>query len=295
MRAHGLLWWIWLLLLLGHTRVLRAESIARVVIVRPAAGDTLLNEALIRTRGELRAVGLTVEIQLAEERALSRLPESVYGTLVFRRSNGRIEIEAFAPGVDAPVLQVVDTAQPSVDAEVVSVRAVEALRAAMLQYARRARASEQALPEAVVGFTKLDRPKQDALASKEPDEPHDAEQAEPSQERAAPSTARESDAVRWSVWLGPELSLDVEPSLPNLGGRLAGFAAWRSVAAGISVEHGFGARDVEANEGSASVQRSGALAHAKLELRLSSSVSPYVAVGFGVRRYQVTGAADHGK
>jgi hypothetical protein len=296
MRLHRLLWCSLLLLLACVTRPIRAETVARVVIVRPAGGDALLNEALIRTRGELAAVGLTVEVELAEERTASAVATSTYGTLVFERVGPRLEIQAFAPGLEQPVVQILDTARPGIDAEVVSVRAVEALRAAMLQYVKRARAAEQRVPDAVVGFTKQNKLEPAPSAPAATAEPVEAPESDPapSEQRRTSHASERSRQLRWNVWIGPELSLDANPSLPSVGARLNVYGAFGWLAAGLGLDQGYSATRVEASEGNAKVARTALVAQLKAELPLSATVSPFFQLGFGARRYKIDSAAEPG-
>ena len=112
----------------------------RVVVIRPEPSGPLLDEALIRIRGELSAVGLGVEVRSPSPETLEGEPSFGpldYGLVELRTSESQIEIRAHAPGLDSPVVQLADPHHPGINAEVIAIRTVEALRAAMIQYARR--------------------------------------------------------------------------------------------------------------------------------------------------------------
>src|SRR5690606_40882988 len=105
----------------------------------PERTDPLIDEALIRISGELAAVGLRVEIRppgSVSDEELVPLDAGDYGAIVLSQQRSRIDIRAYARGLETPVSQSAQRNHPGMDAEVVAVPAVEALRAAMIQYAR---------------------------------------------------------------------------------------------------------------------------------------------------------------
>ena len=127
-----------------------AADPVRVVVIRPEPSGPLLDEALIRIRGELSAVGLGVEIRAPDPETPEGEPTFGpldYGIVELRATESQIEIRAHAPGLDSPVVQTADPHHPGINAEVIAIRTVEALRAAMIQYARRKQARREALPK----------------------------------------------------------------------------------------------------------------------------------------------------
>src|SRR5262245_26595020 len=118
------------------SRTLLAAEPARVVILKSQAADPLTDEALIRARGELSGIGLETSVLTADDETLRRIPSfgtDVYGVVAFERYEQRIQIRAYSPGSQLPIVQDIDTQKPGVNAEVVAVRAVETLRAALLE------------------------------------------------------------------------------------------------------------------------------------------------------------------
>src|SRR3970282_1753578 len=125
-------------LVLGVSTAVAAEP-ARGVILISQSADPLIDEALIRARGELAGVGLETSVLIADEETLRSIPSfgaEVYGVLAFERDERHVRIRAYSPDSESPLLQEVDTHKPNVNAEVVAIRAVETLRAALLEYTR---------------------------------------------------------------------------------------------------------------------------------------------------------------
>jgi|SRR6188768_4036524 len=99
------------------------------VVVASNASDARMTRALVLVRGELSALGLEVQVlrmdasdaaELTNERVLIDVKEGV------------IVMRVFAAGAPAPLIESVEPDGPEVTAEVIAVRAVEALRAAQL-------------------------------------------------------------------------------------------------------------------------------------------------------------------
>ncbi|HEY4104711.1 MAG TPA: hypothetical protein VGM44_12510 [Polyangiaceae bacterium] len=194
--------------LLGTPIAAHAAAEPHVIVVVPEPRSALTEQALLLIRGELIAVGLRAEIR-ADLPSSNALGDGAYGLLLLEDDGSETRISAAPPGGESIVTSVDDrTAQA--DAEVIAVRAVETLRAAVLQYAKQHR---EGLPEVVSGFARL--PKLEAAQT----QPHPPER----------TTAR----TRWfELFVGPELTW--QPRLtPNLGAR-AGFdlgPRWGFVAA----------------------------------------------------------------
>src|SRR5262249_35115347 len=110
---------------------------APVLIVTPSNTSPLIDEGVVRVRGELSALGLTTENESEGKSSTTSARPAYQGTLVFERFGDWLRIQAWNPNLAMPVTQWIDTSDPSVDAEVLAVRAVEALRAALLPYLRR--------------------------------------------------------------------------------------------------------------------------------------------------------------
>jgi hypothetical protein len=103
------------------------------VIVTTNTSDARLTRALVLIRGELSALGL--DVQLRNVDAADPAPaaaESSSERLSLDVKEGAIVVRVFAAGAQAPVVESVELDGPEVTAEVIAVRAVEALRAARL-------------------------------------------------------------------------------------------------------------------------------------------------------------------
>ena len=142
-----------LLALLGRAR---AETEARVVVISTVAPDARLARVLRLIRGELAGLGLDAELrEEAAPASVLAAPPGAYGALVIEASEGAVSVRAFAPGETKPVVESIDLDSAGVDAEVVAVRAVETLRAALLPFAQAHRAE---LSPAARGFARVPEP-----------------------------------------------------------------------------------------------------------------------------------------
>jgi hypothetical protein len=198
----------------------RASSGAapRVVVVAQPPRDARLERALLLIRGELAGVGLSAEILDAEPESAD-VAEGSYGLVSLEEQGTVTRIRAFAPGDPKPIVTSVDAAEAGVDAEVIAVRAVETLRAAVLQFAQ---THEAGLPDAVRGFAQL--PKRAQAATHH----DDGVPAQPTLRAPRPS------APTAQLYIGPELVWQPR-FLPNLGAQ-GGFAMgprWGFVAVGL--------------------------------------------------------------
>ena len=145
---------------------------SRVRIVVSEHRDPLLEEALVRIRAELEAVGFEVIFQPPVEMTSEGSAEGALGTneqeagaLELFRGGGELHVHAIARGLDAPLTQSI-RARDGLTAEVVAVRAVEVLRAAMIQSVRsRPSSGGEEWTEPLERFTHLERPREEAKTS----------------------------------------------------------------------------------------------------------------------------------
>ena len=195
-----------------------ASAAPRVVVVAQPPRDARLERALLLIRGELAGVGLSAEI-LDKEPESADVAEGSYGLVSLEEQGSVTQIRAFAPGDPKPIVTSVDTAEAGVDAEVIAVRAVETLRAAVLQFAQ---THEAGLPDAVRGFAQLRKPP--AVATR--DAEGTTTQPPPNAPRPIPPTAQ--------LYVGPELVWQPRfvPSLGAQGGFVIG-PRWGFVALGL--------------------------------------------------------------
>jgi hypothetical protein len=103
------------------------------VVVSSNTSDARLTRALVLIRGELSALGLDVQVRITDT---ADTPPPVAETSSDRLSldvrEGTVIVRVFLAGAPAPLVESVDLDGPDVTAEVIAVRAVEALRAAHL-------------------------------------------------------------------------------------------------------------------------------------------------------------------
>lgn len=252
-----------------------------------------MEEALIRIRGELQAVGLHVEVRRDPGWSpddLAPLEAGDYGVIVLSQQGTRIDIRAYAPGLETPVSQSAHTSYPGMDAEVVAVRAVEALRAAMIQFARNRPASSDPLPPAVGDFTRLEPPSPPpaplAVEAPPPPPPPSTTESEPS---APPSTT-----TTWAVWLGAVGLLDFPATLGH--GGIAGALWWQQAGLRVGV---LGQRTLTGGrlhelEGSAIVERSALQLLVGTERALTSDTFAFAAAGVGAVYSEARARANPG-
>ncbi len=202
-----------------------AETEARVVVISAIAPDARLSHVLRLIRGELAGLGLDAELR--EDPAPASVvgaPAGAYGALVIEASEAAISVRAFAPGETKPVVESIDLDSAGVDAEVVAVRAVETLRAALLPFAQAHRAE---LSPAARGFARVAEP-----AAVSP--PPATEKKRPLTPRVAAPRGTRNAMTPWvELAIGPNLLLNTSssPLFDAQGVVLLGHA-WGFVALG---------------------------------------------------------------
>lgn len=279
-----------------------------MLLVAPPDASNLVSEALVRAQGELFAVGLAsartgaLPAENGEGGAegtneAPRLPTDVYGLLVLEQREGAIIIHAWAPHATASLDARVDLNAPGVTAEVLAVKAVETLRAAMFQFARRERG---AVPEAVRGFTKLPAeespPAPPPKPAKKPPEKPAPELEVPASDSppaddyvAAPAGA----LAPLAAWLGPQLG--VQPGAgANVGAQLGLLVGPRWGFVAVAFDTTFGKLELDALEGDAQVQRRALTLQLGGRLRPARNWEAFARAGIGYAAYDVRGRGEEG-
>jgi hypothetical protein len=110
-----------------------ASDVPTTVVVTSNTSDARVTRALVLIRGELSALGLDVRLRNPD----APDPAAPAGDTSSERlsldvKDNAIVVRVFAAGAQAPLLESVELDGPEVTAEVIAVRAVEALRAARL-------------------------------------------------------------------------------------------------------------------------------------------------------------------
>jgi hypothetical protein len=264
---------VFLLLVLGVEGEARADDAPRVLVVAQPPRAAVIDRALLLIRGELAGEGLAAEI-VDEAPALAPPVEGVYGVLRLDASESTAVIRAFAPGDPKPIVANVDAGDAGMDAEVIAVRAVETLRAAVLQFAAGHRVG---LPEAVRGFAQL--PKLPATS--------------PARRAPPPIPAIPPRAPVAQLFLGP--SLVFMPHLaPNFGARggLVVGPRWGFVA--VNVDSTLYRAEVRAAAGRADISHRALSLELGARFRLARVWEITTRVGAGYASYAVSGKAEPG-
>jgi hypothetical protein len=261
-----------------------------VVLQRPPRSDPFLDETVIRTIGELNALGFDVRVIQRPLGAASgssgadRLDPAPL--LVFLREGRTLLIEALCPDCTSPIRQVIDLVNHEVSPEVVAVRAVEALRASLIEYRERT-ASE--LPDS---FTDYQRP-QDPVSKPPAEMPRPlATTPRPSQPTTPPATLQ--DVWQLGAFIGPTFATDLAPVGTSWG--WAGSIHMQRGLWGIELhaDAPFVARQFERPAGSAAVTSLRLGAALRLRLALSQAFHTGLNAGGGVSYYQVDALAAPG-
>lgn len=276
------------------------DAAPRVRIQRPPHAEALIDEAVVRMLGELTAVGLDVEIVHREgelPQAREPLPADTYGLVAFRSGSAAIHVDVWSPeGGDAYSLTV-DTHEPGMNAEVVAVRAVEALRAKWLQYGELSGAD---LPKPVLEFARAKGPPPPVPQKAKPVAPPRTKPAEPAEPASLqrptprePTFPSPASLWSWQLLLGPTLRLDDDTSSSvGLGGSLLiGRGAWF---AGFSVSGGVLPAEIVDVAGSATVHDIRYLGVARAEVSVTQDFRGYLQGGLGFTRYSINASAPNG-
>ncbi len=279
----------------------------RVRIQRSLRGDPLIDESIVRTLGELGAVDLDVEVlhrasDVGDE--VGPLESNTYGLLTFDRQGDVIRVRAWGPDGAKPMEQVIDTRDQRVTAEVIAVRAVEALRAKWLQYGELTGA---ALPESILEFARAQgrsprepAPKPPSQAATEltneppvKPQPPPTAPSPPSPPRttippppppAPPPTA--SSAIVLQLLGGPSLTLEA-PSTTHYGLDGSLMVGTRGVYLGGSISGSLTRLELKSTVGSANVARGRYLGVLRGELDLSAVSRGFIQLGVGISRYSI--------
>lgn len=251
-----------------------------VRVVLHGAASPLLLEAAIRIEAELRAARFEVSSDGALGEVGSELRLSMEGTSV------RIEARAARGGGE--IVQRVSPSGPSGSAEVIAVRAVESLRAALLLALRDGSLDERSVGADVRDFVGLEGPL-----------------PEPSLETRPPSTPEREPALRtdraasaapppWMVTLGPVATSWGQRTPLNAGAELTVRfrARWWSI--GVLADGTFAGGELEAPEGTAHLQSLSLLARPALELPLGRSSGASLGADVGLHQLWILPALPSG-
>lgn len=293
-------------------------AVGRVRIAKPLAADPLLDEAVARTLGELVALGLDVEVL---QRSTSRGGESgplepgTHGLIEFARSAQGIRVDTWGPQGGRALSLDFAHGDSRWTAEVIAIRAVEALRARWLLQAE---SEAHALPPAVAELARRsgsEPPATSPIARATPDPtPAATSPAQPPPVEITPSEPAPIETVReppsfaspstlsrdWSSQLrvGSSLMLESRGRSPWLLDASVLIRITRQAQPSLSV--GFNAAlpltslSLVDDSGSVEVRRTRGAAVLCAELPLSKWVSPFAQLGLGASHFEVDASAAPG-
>ncbi len=184
-----------------------------VVEVEAIGGDEPpVREAVLRIQAELQAVGFKVRLAQHEAARAGAPPAAPaaaqpVGRLLLVRSGNTVQILAQSAYLDAPLTQQVDLSRSSTTAEVLAIRAVEVLRAALVQSLRDKTLPRESMPEAVLTFTQWSEASREATAPAPAVEPVSRPVTNDPATDSMPTSAPREDSVRaaWLFAAGPVL------------------------------------------------------------------------------------------
>jgi hypothetical protein len=260
----------------GVIRATPPSAPPRVIVIVPAPRAAVIERALLLIRGELAGVGLGAEVREQAPAGVAPVSDGVYGVLSLEAIGSTTVIRAYAPGDAKPIVANVDADEAGVDAEVIAVRAVETLRAAVLQFAQ---AHQEGLPDAVRGFAQL------------PKAPAPAPRAPPPRPRPPPPAPLQTPPLQ--VFFGPELTWQPRllPSLGAQGGFILG-PRWGFVALGF--ESTLYRSELSAPAGRAEISRRVLALQLGARFRLARNWEVTTRAGTGYASYAISGKPEPG-
>lgn len=265
-----------------------AHASAAVTICLRTLGPStaMTQEAVHRIEAELAASGFLVDH--VESEAAGACAQSD-PSIKLRPSPAGIDISASAGPGDDPVSQTVNANDPATTAELIAIRAVEGLRAAMIQALRRSPAGVDAAPESVRRFTR----QQD---ERPPEPPNDVESPAPPPLQPDTPTASDTSASgrRHDSVPGPDLLLTLgagavwDGGAPGMNAALG--VAWLlpPLAIGASFDAGIIPGTWTSTFGSIELRPFGITGNVAVRLPCGQSWECQVGVAAGLRQFSIS-------
>lgn len=251
--------WAW-------TANVAARERVQVILWRPSIADSFVDEVVVRTLGELNALGF--RSQTTTEAPEPWPPSNTHtAVLRLRRAQDEIVVDAWCPDCTLPLSQTMPAFAANSTAEVVAVRAVDVLRAAMLEFSERTRTeppTEWALPPPATTSTNTRNP----------------ETQEPSPLNPAPWKLEVSLGANWLRELGRPGS---ELALASGVGM-----QWETFGVGLRVNLPAASQAIEAAPGSVEPQRWRALGYLQALVQLGDDWWAGLQVGAGATWYRLS-------
>ena len=251
----------------------------RVLIEVPEAPDPMLTEALNRVRGELSAVGLEADVHAFRGEAPElALENGVEGALSIERESSLIRIRAWGPLSPEPVVQELDLRASEVTAEVIAVRAVEALRAVTVAFRKR-----EPKPE----------PKPEPPPPKPEPPPAPPPKPTPPKE-SRPALAPRGGHGALTLMLAPNSFYDVDSRTLGLGGEVSAYYGRFPCFAGPQLTSTLYRPALNVSAGRVDTRRLSAALRLGCAVELGRGFELWLSVGGGLARYDVEGHAASG-
>jgi len=252
----------------------RAADLPSTVVVSANESDARLSRALVLIRGELSALGLDVKVRSEEGGDASPTGGEISSQrLSLDVKDGVVVVRVFAAGAASPLIESVDLDGPELSAEVIAVRAVEALRAARL----------------------LPTPAQRDSTPKPPPDPAATEPkpvvAPPA--RTTPVATQERPTPILQLALGPAFVEQLQ-GLPQTSARAALLVGPRWGFVALGVEGSLAASEFEGEAGSARVSRRALFMQLGARLRLDHAWEVNARSGVSYVHYAARGLAQPG-
>ncbi len=229
----------------------RAGQAADVEVCAQEPSNDTVSEALVRVRAELTAAGFSVE-----PAPCGQMPVDL-GRIEFVLQDTRLEITASSLASNSTMIQVADLSNKAITPEVVAVRAVESLRAVLLQSLRSGELKPEAVSPSVREFTQFKSPEEkvEQLPSPvlKPDAPRRTEK--PSSPTPPPRSRKKAESpLGLLMSVGP--TVEWAASVPSVlaGGEARLIVDYHGASLGVvgQVVGGLGPIDFGQDEGRAS-------------------------------------------
>lgn len=254
----------------------------RVLLLRPAEPSPLLSEALVYVQGELGSVQLEPSqavFQTRQPGAAPVLRPGTYGALVFVEQGGMLVIEAYRPDVPEPITQSLNTRDGRITPQVVAIRAVEALRAAMQQLVRSHPDDATSVPEAVQRFARVQK--------------EEVTRPAPVPSPVAPREPEPSGApLEVGLWAAPDLRFDPQADHPFFGFGMNVVIGKHWYFAVAHFDSTVTPLEFEEDSGRAEVDRVSASGHLRIRGSLTTNLGAYFEVGGGAALFDIEGFAS---
>lgn len=234
-----------------------------------------VNEAVLRIEAELGAVGFIVK---RYELSVPPEADACQGRILLQLEASHLLVSTATRANRAPLVQEIDPQAPSTTQELIAIRAVEGLRASLLEAVADARATGMVLPSSVRAFTHLepDAPEPAPRAEKSIPPPHVAPPEQP------PVNTEHPRPPLLLLTLGPELAGDGA----QFGTLVQITAHWLlgPVVLGVLGDLTAGPGRWEVSQGTIEVRHYSVIGHLGLRAPITEELELLFTTGFGVRQ-----------